>query len=237
MYLIRFLPDRVAQEQQDDQRAQNQRGDADAKGHDHADRRHHRDHEKGHGLVVERVQVSRRPHALRFKHGVSQEVRQHHRVSRHQQRAEHRLAGVVIAHPDDRPVPDAPDDAQQPHPADAPQVDQLALQVTAPAVFLAKGDDQPQERANDDRVEKGRGEQGHRWDGGSRPGRVHLGDISQRAELKDIVQQRLQAIEQAPWPAHTAARCGFCRRPCLPRRRTAARRASAAPAAAPARSR
>jgi hypothetical protein len=41
-------------------------------------------------------------------------------------------------------VPDAPDDAQQPHPTDAPQVDQLALQVAAPAVFLAKGDDQPQ---------------------------------------------------------------------------------------------
>jgi hypothetical protein len=45
--LIRFLPDGVAQDQQDDQRAKNKPGDTNAKGDDNADRRQHYNHEKG----------------------------------------------------------------------------------------------------------------------------------------------------------------------------------------------
>ncbi len=46
-------------------------------------------------------------------------------------------------------MPDAPDHTQQEDAADATEADQFGLQVAAPTVILAQGDDQPEEWPND----------------------------------------------------------------------------------------
>lgn len=120
-----ILPNRITQQEENDDRQSSHSIQADPKTEDLIRWCVDYPAKEAGGLVDDGVHKGRQPDAACLEHGVSDDVSQKYTKDRHHECAHNRLPRVIMTHPDNRIVPCTPNQAEDQHAAFLAQADKL----------------------------------------------------------------------------------------------------------------